>query len=84
LLKEGDEADRAYVLERGELEVRQPGSNGTEQVLARIVPGDRVSPIPNVPRSASVVAVRDSQLRKVASANFAHVIKDYSEETLNP
>jgi aquaporin Z len=65
LLKEGEQADRAYMLERGELEVRKYGPNGTEQVLARLVPGDWVSPIQDVPRSARVVAVRDSQLRKV-------------------
>jgi aquaporin Z len=85
LLKEGERTDRAYVLERGGLEVRKRGLNGTEQVLARLRPGDWVgemSLLLNVPRSASVVAVRDSQLRTVTSANFAHVIKDYPEQTV--
>ncbi len=74
LFKEGEQEDRGYVLERGELELRQRGPNGTEQVLARIVPGDWVgamSPLSNVSRSATVVAVRDSQLRTVTPANFA-------------
>jgi aquaporin Z len=82
LFKEGEHADRTYLLERGELEVRTRGANGTEQVLARLVPGDwvgQMSPFLNVHRSASVVAVRDSQLRTVTSANFAQVIKDRSE-----
>jgi aquaporin Z len=82
LLKEGEQADREYVLERGELEVRKCGPNGTGQILARLVPGDSVGKMslpPNVP--ASVVAVRDSQLRTVTSANFAHLTKDQPEET---
>jgi hypothetical protein len=81
LLKEGEQADRVYVLERGELEVRKRGPNGTEQVLGRLVPGDWVgerSLLLKVPRSASVVAVRDSQLRTVTSANLAHVIQEPS------
>jgi aquaporin Z len=38
LLKEGEQPDRTYVLERGELEVRERGTNGTEHVLARLCP----------------------------------------------
>jgi aquaporin Z len=82
LLDEGEQADRAYVLERGELEVRRHSPNGTETVLARLGPGDWVSPIQNIPRSARVIAVRASQLRKVTSADFARVIEDRPEETL--
>ena len=73
LQREGQQAGRAYVLERGELEVRKGGPNGTEQVLARLVPGERVaetSLLLNIPLSASVVAVRDSQLRRVSSRDF--------------
>ena len=68
LVNQGEQIDSAYVLERGELEVRKRGSNGTEQVLARLVPGDRIGeavPHLNVPSPASVVAVSDSQLRRV-------------------
>jgi hypothetical protein len=68
LLKEGERADCAYLLERGELEVRQRDPDGTEQVLTRLVPGDWVSLTRNVPRFARLVAVCDSQLRKVTSA----------------
>jgi len=65
-LKEGEQTDRAYILDRGELEVRKRGLNGTEQVLARLLPGDpvgKISPLLYVPQHTTVVAVRDSQLR---------------------
>lgn len=85
LLTEGSESDSAYVVERGELEVRKRGTNGTEQLLARLGPGDWVgemSLLLKLPRSATVIATRDSQLRTVTAANFAHVIKEHPEETL--
>ncbi|MGD1097879.1 MAG: aquaporin [Bryobacteraceae bacterium] len=85
LLTQGDESDKAYVVERGELEVRKRGTNGAEQVLARLGPGDWVgemSLLLNLPRSATVIATRDSQLRTVTAANFTHVIKEHPEETL--
>jgi aquaporin Z len=85
LLTQGDASDKAYVVERGELEVRKRGANGTEQVLARLGPGDWVgemSLLLNLPRSATVIATRDSQLRTVTAANFTHVIKEHPEETL--
>ena len=81
----GGQADRAYVLESGELEVRKHDPNGTEEVLALLWPAigwGEMSPLLNVPQSGSVVAVRDSQLRRVTSANFAYAIKDHPEETL--
>ena len=40
------------VLECGELEVRERGFKGTEQVVARLLPGDWVPVIHNVPRSS--------------------------------
>jgi CRP-like cAMP-binding protein len=49
------------------------------------VPGDWVgkrSLFLKAPRSASVVAVRNSELRTVTSANFPHVIKDHPDEAL--
>jgi CRP-like cAMP-binding protein len=68
LIREGEEAEQAYVLERGELVIRKRDDYGTEKVLARLLPGDRVggmSRLEGVLRSASVVAVRDFQLRRV-------------------
>jgi aquaporin Z len=85
LLKEGEQADHAYVLERGSLAVCKYSPNGTEQLLSRLVPGDWVgatSLLLGVPQSANVVALADSQLRKITSTNFTHVIKDHPEETL--
>ena len=83
LLKKGEQANHAYVLERGSLAVCRP--DGTEEELARLVPGDWVgvtSLLLNAPQPASVVALADSQLRTITSANFTNVIKDHPEETL--
>jgi aquaporin Z len=85
LLREGEHAEHAYVLERGSLEIRTCNPSGTEKVLARLVPGDWVgvtSLLLSVPQTASVVALADSQLRTITSTNFTHVIKDHPEETL--
>ena len=85
LIVQGDPGDRAFVLERGELEVRERNASGIEVVLGRLHPGDWVgemSLLLNTPRSASVVAIKDSQLRTVTAENFAHVVKDHPAETL--
>ena len=56
-----------------------------EGEVCRLGPGDWVgemSLLLNLPRSATVIATRDSQLRTVTAANFTHVIKEHPEETL--
>ncbi|MFN8391844.1 MAG: aquaporin [Bdellovibrionota bacterium] len=84
LLREGELADHAYVVERGELEVRKRDEGGKEVTIATLGPGDWVGEMAlllDVPRSASVVASKDCQLRAVTKANFAHVIAEHPHET---
>ncbi|MDR3415607.1 MAG: aquaporin [Nevskia sp.] len=85
VLEEGGAGDRAYVLERGALEVRKRGPDGSQQVLAVLGPGDWVgemSLLLNQPRSATVVATQDSELREVTLKNFEHVIAEHPAETV--
>ena len=85
LLTEGEAAGKAYVVERGELEVRKRDESGHEIVLARLGAGEWVGEMAlllNLPRSATVVAVTDAQVRTVTPDNFSHVIEEHPEETL--
>lgn len=85
LLREGEAANVAYVLERGELEVRKRDEAGVERVLGVLKPGDWVGEMAlllDLPRSATVVATQDSELRSVTSENFAHVIAEHPAETV--
>jgi CRP-like cAMP-binding protein len=85
VLREGEMADRAYVIESGELEVRKRGEDGVERTLATLGPGAWVGEMAlllELPRSATVVASRDSELRMVTPDNFAHVIAEHPEQTL--
>ena len=83
-LREGESADKAYVVERGEVEVRRRGANGEDVVLATLGPGEWIGEMGlllQLPRSASVVVTRDASLRVVTPDNFAHVITEHPLET---
>jgi aquaporin Z len=84
VMRQGEEATDAYVIERGELEVRMLTASGHEMVLARLLPGDWVGEMAlllNLPRSATVVAATDAELRMVTAQNLAHVIAEHPAET---
>lgn len=76
VMREGEVGSEAYVVERGTLEVRR--SSGAEAVtLARLGRGDWVgemSLLLDEPRSATVVAATDAQLRRVTKQDMAHVL----------
>jgi aquaporin Z len=84
LMREGEPATKAYVIERGELQVRSTDGQGKEVVLAALGPGEWVGEMGlllKLPRTATVVATKASQLRSVTAENFAHVIEEHPEET---
>ncbi len=84
VMRQGEPANAAYVIERGELEVRMQTANGQDVVLATLGPGDWVGEMAlllELPRSATVVASRDSELRMVTAQNLAHVIAEHPSET---
>lgn len=84
VFREGESAEYAYVVERGLLEVRKRTEDGAEIVLGTLKPGDwfgEMALLLDLPRSATVVAVEDSELRTVTQKNFAHVIAEHPEQT---
>jgi len=76
VMREGDPGGDAYVVERGALEVRRDAAPGAV-ALARLGPGDWVgemSLLLDEPRSATVVAATDAQLRRVTRHDMGHVL----------
>jgi CRP/FNR family cyclic AMP-dependent transcriptional regulator len=73
LFTAGDPGDGCYRVEQGLLKVSMIAPSGAERILAIVGPGGIVgelSTIDGLPRSASVSAVRDSELTFVSHAAF--------------
>ena len=85
VMKEGESGDEAYVVERGSLDVQRGSPAGSTAVpLARLGPGDWVgemSLLLDEPRSATVVAATDAQLRRVTKHDMGHVLAEDPERT---
>jgi aquaporin Z len=84
VMRQGEPANAAYVIERGELEVRMHTASGEDVLLARLGPGDWVGEMAlllELPRSATVIASSDAELRMVTASNLAHVIAEHPSET---
>jgi CRP-like cAMP-binding protein len=82
-MREGEHGDEAYLVERGRLDVRRAGAGG-EVSIATLGPGDWVgemSLLLDEPRSATVVAATDAQLRRVTRQTFARVLADDPDHT---
>jgi aquaporin Z len=76
VMTEGESATEAYLVERGRLDVRQ-GAASDGPGLARLEPGDWVgemSLLLDEPRSATVVAATDAQLRRVTKHDMGHML----------
>jgi CRP/FNR family transcriptional regulator, cyclic AMP receptor protein len=66
LFAAGDAGDGCYLLEQGMVKVVVTSSTGDERIIAILGPGavvGELAMIDRLPRSASVVALRDSVLR---------------------
>ena len=83
VMLEGEPGTEAYLVERGHLDVRRGGEpDGT--ALARLGPGDWVgemSLLLDEPRSATVVAATDAQLRRVTKRDMGHVLAEDPQRT---
>jgi CRP/FNR family transcriptional regulator, cyclic AMP receptor protein len=78
----GDAGDGCYRVEEGLLKVAMVSRAGNERILAFLGPGavvGEMSIIDGLPRSASVVAVRDSKLGFLSRAAFEDFAKEHPE-----
>lgn len=78
----GDPGDGCYRVEQGLLKVSIIGPSGAERILAILGPGaivGELSTIDGLPRSASVSAVRPSELNFISRAVFEAVARDHPE-----
>jgi len=85
VMREGEAASTAYVIEEGALTVSKRGADGAEHALSTLGPGQwigEMSVLLQQPRTATVVAAQDTRLRVVTADNFMHVITEHPGETL--
>lgn len=82
LFVEGDPGNGCYRVETGLLKVSVMSSAGGERILAILGPGavvGELSIIDELPRSASVTAIRESELSFISRQQFAAVAKAHPE-----
>jgi NTE family protein len=82
LMRQGDEADRAYILVRGRLRAVVDGGEDGPRVVGEISPGEIVGEMALMtgqPRSASVYAIRDSLLACLSRSSFESLIDSHPE-----
>src|SRR4051794_18054069 len=80
LFEAGDDADGCYRLERGLLKVSIASPQGDERILTILGPGSIVGElaiIDGLPRSATVVAIRDCKLSFISREAFANCLREY-------
>ena len=82
LFQAGDVADGCYRLDQGLLKVSIASPQGDERILTILGPGSIVGElaiIDGLPRSATVVAVRDCQLSFISREAFLGCLREYPE-----
>ncbi|MED5330012.1 MAG: cyclic nucleotide-binding and patatin-like phospholipase domain-containing protein [Planctomycetota bacterium] len=80
LMREGDPGDSMYILIRGRLQARIGQEDGSHIVVGEITPGESVgemSMFTGDPRTADVVAIRDSALVKFSREAFDRLMEKY-------
>ena len=84
LFHAGDEADALYIVGTGRLEVQVAGEDGPRTV-AEIGPGEPVGEMAlcsQHPRSASVQAIRDTELVRLSRSSFQELIRRHPESLM--
>ena len=77
VVRQGDPADRFYIIESGTFVVRQVGADGSERELRRLGPDDvfgELGLLTEAPRSATVEAVSDGVVLALDGADFLALV----------
>ena len=85
LMREGDPADSLYILVSGRLRVLVKQLDGTETTVSEVGRNEVVgemSIISDEPRSATVIAIRDSALLSFSRDNFEHIVEKHPQAML--
>jgi CRP-like cAMP-binding protein len=78
----GDAGDGCYRVEKGLLKVTMHSSDGDERILAILGPGaivGELAMLDGLPRSASVIAVRDAELLFISRSKFDGITRQHPE-----
>jgi MFS family permease len=83
IIRQGDEADRFYVLVEGQVEVTQvPATGGAARVLRRMGEGEsfgEIGLLSGVPRTATVTALTPGRLLALDRETFLELVAEASE-----
>ncbi len=82
LIRQGETDANLYVLISGRLQVAAEDQDRQEQMIGEIVPGESVGEmqlLTGEPRSASVYAIRDSELVMLSKAGFDRLVEKYPQ-----
>jgi aquaporin Z len=85
VMRAGERGDEAYLVERGTLDVRLNDAAPDAALVARLGPGSwvgEISLILDEPRSATVVAATDAQLRRISRHDLGHILTEDPDRTL--
>jgi len=87
LFAQKDVGDSLYFVISGRLQAQITTEEGTQKVIGEIMRGETVGEMAiftGEPRSATIVAIRDSVLVKLSKEVFEQVILDYPAVSMNP
>lgn len=82
LFNQGDEPDGMYIVVNGRLRVEVVDSDSKLEVKGEVGPSDIVGEyalIADEPRSATIVAVRETHLARLSPDNFEQLLKNYPD-----
>ena len=85
LMREGDRADGLYILASGRLRVQVKQLDGAEATVAEVGRNEVVGEmaiISDEPRSATVIAIRDSELLRFSREEFDRIVDEHPRAML--
>jgi predicted acylesterase/phospholipase RssA len=82
IFRQGDEADGMYIIINGRLRVVVTSPDGEDRVISEVGPGETVGEYAVLTediRSATVHAVRETNLAKISQPVFRNLVREYPE-----